>query len=138
MDCPARSPYQWKRVDSDGMSNPTNIGADAATYTLTDDEVGKKVLVEVSFTDNASNSEGPLVSEAYPSTGTVKIPDTTAPTVTSIERQDPTALLTNSDTPTWRVTFSEAVKNVDGTDFTIAGTTATPTATAVTLRAGRL
>ena len=60
--------------------------------------------------------------------------DNTAPTVTSIERQDPTALLTNSDTPTWRVTFSEAVKNVDGTDFTIAGTTATPTATAVTLK----
>ena len=58
--------------------------------------------------------------------------------MTSIERQDPTALLTNSDTPTWRVTFSEAVKNVDGTDFTIAGTTATPTATAVTLRAWRL
>ena len=56
--------------------------------------------------------------------------------MTSIERQDPTALLTNSDTPTWRVTFSEAVKNVDGTDFTIAGTTATPTATAVTLVPG--
>ena len=60
--------------------------------------------------------------------------DNTAPTVTSIERQDPTELLTNSDTPTWRVTFSEAVKNVDGTDFTIAGTAATPTATAVTLK----
>ena len=128
---PSAFTYQWKRVDSDGMSNPTNIGADSATYTLTDDEVGKKVLVEVSFTDNASNSEGPLVSEAYPSTGTVKVPDNTAPTVTSIERQDPTALLTNSDTPTWRVTFSEAVKNVDGTDFTIAGTTAAPTVTPV-------
>ena len=56
MDCPARFTYQWKRVDSDGMSNPTNIGADSATYTLTDDEVGKKVLVEVSFTDNASTA----------------------------------------------------------------------------------
>ena len=66
---PSAFTYQWKRVDSDGMSNPTNIGADSATYTLTDDEVGKKVLVEVSFTDNASNSEGPLVSAAYPSTG---------------------------------------------------------------------
>ena len=43
---------------------------------------------------------------------TVSAADNTAPTVTSIERQDPTALLTNSDTPTWRVTFSEAVKNV--------------------------
>ena len=67
---------------------------------------------------------------------TVSAADNTAPTVTSIERQDPTALLTNSDTPTWRVTFSEAVKNVDGTDFVITGTTATPTATPVTLVPG--
>ena len=129
---PSAFAYQWKRVDSDGMSNPTNIGTNSATYTLTDSEVGKKVLVEVSFTDNATNSEGPLVSAAYPSTGTVRAADNTAPTVTSIERHDPTEPLTNSDTPTWRVTFSEAVKNVDPTDFTIAGTTATPTVTPVT------
>ena len=133
---PSAFAYQWKRVDSDGMSNPTNIGTNSATYTLTDSEVGKKVLVEVSFTDNATNSEGPLVSAAYPSTGTVRAADNTAPTVTSIERHDPTEPLTNSDTPTWRVTFSEAVKNVDATDFTIAGTTAAPTVTAVTLVTG--
>ena len=133
---PSAFAYQWKRVDSNGMSNPTNIGTNSATYTLTDSEVGKKVLVEVSFTDNATNSEGPLVSAAYPSTGTVRAADTTAPTVSSIERHDPTEPLTNSDTPTWRVTFSEAVKNVDATDFTIAGTTAAPTVTAVTLVTG--
>ena len=133
---PSAFAYQWKRVDSDGMSNPTNIGTNSATYTLTDSEVGKKVLVEVSFTDNATNSEGPLVSAAYPSTGTVRAADNTAPTVSSIERHDPTEPLTNSDTPTWRVTFSEAVKNVDATDFTIAGTTAAPTVTAVTLVTG--
>ena len=129
---PSAFAYQWKRVDSDGMSNPTNIGTNSATYTLTDSEVGKKVLVEVSFTDNATNSEGPLVSAAYPSTGTVRAADNTAPTVMSIERHDPTEPLTNSDTPTWRVTFSEAVKNVDATDFIITGTTATPTVTPVT------
>ena len=132
---PSTFTYQWKRVDSDGASNPTNIGAESATYTLTSSEVGKKVLVEVSFTDSLTGAES-LASAAYPSTGTVRAADNTAPTVTSIERQDPTELLTNSDTPTWRVTFSEAVKNVDGTDFTIAGTAATPTATAVTLVPG--
>ena len=41
---PSAFAYQWKRVDSDGMSNPTNIGTNSATYTLTDSEVGKKVL----------------------------------------------------------------------------------------------
>ena len=41
------------------------------TYTLTAREEGRKVLVEVSFTDNGGSSEGPLVSAAYPSSGTV-------------------------------------------------------------------
>ena len=58
--------------------------------------------------------------------------DTTAPTVTSITRQDPTSSPTNSDTLTWRVTFSEAVESVDSADFVITGTTATLTVTAVT------
>ena len=44
--------YQWLRVDADGTSNEEDItGEIAATYTLTDDDVGKKVKVEVSFTD---------------------------------------------------------------------------------------
>ena len=58
--------------------------------------------------------------------------DTTAPTVTSITHQDPTSSPTNSDTLTWRVTFSEAVESVDVPDFMVTGTTATLTVTAVT------
>ncbi|WP_173202222.1 Ig-like domain-containing protein, partial [Geobacter sp. SVR] len=42
------------------------------------------------------------------------------PTITSILRQTPTYDTTNADSVTFRVTFTEAVKNVDGTDFTIA------------------
>ena len=63
--------YQWIRVDDDGTSNAANIGADSSAYTLTAAEEGKKVLVEVSFTDNGGSSEGPLASAAYPSSGTV-------------------------------------------------------------------
>ena len=51
--------------------------------------------------------------------------DTTAPTVTSIVRQDPTSSPTNADSLTWRVAFSEAVSNVDAADFAVSGTTAT-------------
>ena len=68
---PSAFTYQWKRVDADGTSNPTDIGADSSAYTLTAAEEGKKVLVEVSFTDNGGSSEGPLASAAYPSSGTV-------------------------------------------------------------------
>ncbi len=40
-----------------------------------------------------------------------------APGVTSIERQSPTAQYTNADSLTWRVTFSEPVRNVNAMDF---------------------
>ena len=46
--------------------------------------------------------------------------DTTAPTVSSIERHSPTAQTTNGRTLTWRVTFSEAVRNVDAADFQVS------------------
>ena len=42
-----------------------------------------------------------------------------APGVTSIERQSPTVQYTNADSLTWRVTFNEAVRNVDATDFSL-------------------
>ena len=59
--------------------------------------------------------------------------DTTAPTVTKIERQTPSSSPTNADSLTWRVTFSEDVKNVDsaGTDFEVSNTTAMLAAAAV-------
>ena len=54
----------------------------------------------------------------------------TATGVASIVRQTPTSSPTNADSLTWRVTFSEAVSNVDAADFVVSGTTATVTAVA--------
>ena len=63
--------YQWIRVDADGTSNEAEISGETdATYTLTDDDVGKKVKVQVSFTDELSGEEM-RTSAAYPSSGTV-------------------------------------------------------------------
>ena len=51
--------YQWLRVDADGTSNEEDItGEIAATYTLTDDDEGKKIKVKVSFTDELSGAGG--------------------------------------------------------------------------------
>ena len=50
------------------------------TYTLTASEEGKKVLVEVRFTDNGGSSEGPLVSALYPSTQSQTVDPNTPPT----------------------------------------------------------
>ena len=72
---PSSFTHQWKRFAADGTTFETNIGADSDTYTLTASELGKKVRVEVSFTDNEGSSEGPLVSAAYPSDATVEAPE---------------------------------------------------------------
>ncbi len=69
---PGRLTYKWKRFAADGTTFEANIGTNSRTYTLTDSELGKKVRVEVSFTDNTLSSEGPLVSNIFPSRGTVK------------------------------------------------------------------
>ena len=60
--------------------------------------------------------------------GTPPAADTTAPTVTSILRQDPVTASTDADALTWRVRFSEPVQNVDVADFAVVGTTAMVTA----------
>ena len=70
--------YQWVRVDADGTSNPTPIpGANAATYTLTPAELGKRVRMKVTFFDNLGNRET-LVSAVHPSTGTVAFASSTS------------------------------------------------------------
>lgn len=51
--------------------------------------------------------------------------DTVAPTVVSIDTQNPSGSTTNADSLTFRVTFSEAMSGVDANDFTVSGTTTT-------------
>ena len=81
---PSSSTYQWVRVDADGLSNPADItDATAATYTLTAADAGKKIKVQVSFTDELSGEEE-RTSAAYPSSGTVTAAATTAPALTSV------------------------------------------------------
>ena len=76
--------YQWLRVDADGMSNPADItDATDATYSLTAADAGKKIKVQVSFTDELSGEEM-RTSAAYPSSGTVTAASTTAPALTSV------------------------------------------------------
>ena len=62
--------FQWVRVNADG-SNPVNKGTDSSTYTVVVGDVGKKIFVEVSFTDGGGTAEGPLTSAAYPSNAPV-------------------------------------------------------------------
>ena len=69
---PSSFTHQWKRFAADGTTFEANIGIDSDTYTLTESELDARVKVEVSFADNGGNIEGPLISDAYPSDGTVE------------------------------------------------------------------
>ena len=71
---------QWLRVDADGVSNETPIGAGAVTYTPVAADVGKKLRVQVSFSDDGGGSET-LTSDAYPSSGTITDGSTAGVTV---------------------------------------------------------
>ena len=119
---PSTFTYEWIRID--GANEEPITGETSSTYTLTGDDIGKQIKVAVSFTDLLGEEE----RRESETTAQVGSSDTIAPTVTSIVRQTPAASPTNADSLTWRVTFSEAVANVDAADFTVSGTTATPTA----------
>jgi len=43
------------------------------------------------------------------------------PRISSLVRQDPSDYRTNADSVTWRITFTEAVTNVDARDFAVVG-----------------
>ena len=56
-----------------------------------------------------------------------------SPSIVSFTRQTPSAQATNADSLVFRVTFNEAVTNVDPTDFIATGTTGTLTVNPVSL-----
>ena len=63
--------FQWVRVDADGVSNPEDIAtATDETYDPDAGDIGKKLQVQVSFTDDAGYGET-LTSEA---TAAVRVP----------------------------------------------------------------
>ena len=94
----------------------------SATYAVateqdSTDEPNGEVTVEVTASD------GYTVGSTSSATVTV-IGDSTAPRVSSITRPTPFASPTNADSLKWRVTFNEAVQNVNPADFQVSGTNA--------------
>ena len=128
--------FQWLRVDADGMSNETDIGADAVTYTPVAADVGKKVKVKVHFTDADSNPET-LASNAYPSSGTITAGTLPVLSISGItvDEDAGTATLTVELTPasTGTVTVDYATRDqvggaTAGDDYTATSGTLTFTA----------
>ena len=71
--------YKWQRFNAAGTTLETDSIGTGSTYTLTHTDATKTLKVVVNFTDDASNSEGPLTSAAT-SAITAAATDCNAPT----------------------------------------------------------
>ena len=113
--------YQWVRVDADGTSNEEDITDETdATYTLTADERGKKVKVEVRFVDILGGEETRTSAPTATLAGVPNTAATGAPTITGTAQvgQTLTAVTTgimDADGLT-SPTYTYQWIRVDGTD----------------------
>ena len=113
-------------VSNGAPSNLLNPTSDNQTFTATITPVATgtvTVNVAANVAEDAAGNGNTAAAQVSIS-HTASVADTTAPTVTSIVRHEPTTSPTNADTLTWRVTFNEDVKDVGDADFAITGTTA--------------
>ena len=106
---------------SDSTYEVTVSGGDLAGFNGT---VGLDLAVTPTIEDDPVGN--PLTSTTVSGADEVFTVDNTAPSVTSITRQSPTAEFTNADTLVFLVTFSEDVdaSTVAAMDFAVTGTTA--------------
>ena len=142
----ANSAFTVKKTPSGGTEETVALSSTApvisgrtVTLTLATPVATSDTGIKVSYTKPTTGTDNKLKdangNEADSFTDravTNNTADTTAPTVTSIVRQDPSTSPTNSDTLKWRVTFSEDVQNVDAADFGVSNTTAGLAVAAVT------
>ena len=110
--------YQWIRVD--GGTEPPIPGATFGTYVPVSADVGKKVKVEVEFTDDGGNDET-LESDAYPASGTIiaAVVGTVSvnfgsSTYSAAEGGSVTVTVQMSDTPSSQVTIPLTRRNRGG------------------------
>ena len=117
--------YQWVRVDADGTSNEEDISdALSSTYTLTADDRGKQVKVEVRFVDILGGEETRTSAPTATLAGAPNTPATGAPTITGTAQvgQTLTAVTTgimDGDGLT-SPTYTYQWIRVDGTEADIA------------------
>src|SRR5262249_19418506 len=103
------------------VSSLAQSNATTWTFTLTPAVNGTaSVWLPAASAQDAAGNDNTL-SPALSFNASLGVPDTIAPTVTSILRQAPSGSLTNADTVTFRVTFSETTLGVDTADFSLSG-----------------
>ncbi len=108
-------------VSSVAVNGNTVVLTLAATVADTDTVTVSYTAAGVPVQDAAANPVANLSGAAVLNSTN----DTLAPTVLSVARLNPLTELTNTDSVTFRVTFSEQVDNVTANDFVASGTAST-------------
>jgi surface protein len=109
--------------DGRARANPSG-GTSPYNYSWSNGSTTRNIsgLTAGTYTVDVSDANGCMASRQ---SATITEPeDTTAPTVTSITRQNPATSPTNADELTWEVLFSENVNFLGPQDFELTGTTA--------------
>ena len=134
-EAPANYRISWAKVgdpyltwtDSTGNAFPTDLA-----HTITGLEAGEtyNVKVRASYSGTAGDWSGDVtITIAEAATNMIAVPDTpvitvvtdtTAPIISSIERYSPSSATTDSQTLTYKVTFSEDVTGVGTADFALS------------------
>ncbi|UOQ96461.1 Ig-like domain-containing protein [Hymenobacter sp. 5317J-9] len=83
--------------------------------------LGSALVLNGGTLQDAVGNNAILTLNSVASTASVLV-DAVAPTVLSINRQNPAASLTNATTLVYRITFSENVTGVDASDFSLTST----------------
>ena len=115
----------------DGGTETDISGETASTYTLTMADLGKTVKVTASFKDNAGYAEGPLTSDAYPSSGTIALLELSfAENIVNVDEEAGSTVLTVNLAPasTETVTVDYATRDFhaeEGEDYTATSGTLT-------------
>ncbi len=128
--------------DSTGTGSTTLTGSDSVYYvtvSATQDGTYNLDLVQNhGIEDSADNPLTDTATTGVDQTYTVNtVPaDTTAPTLTSIERYNPAAATTDTQTLIYEVTFSEDVTGVTQSDFVLSSDSTGTAANAVTSISG--
>ena len=81
--------------------------------------------VQIGVAANAAQDPAGQAGPASAASQSIVYNAPSAPSVSGFEREAAAGSKPDADALRWRVTFSEAVQNVDAADFTVSGTTAT-------------
>ena len=124
---------QWNLAIQTVTNRPQSSAGDPYEESTVDLSSFANDTVKVRFRANYNTTFGSMAIDDI----SIRSTDDIIPTVTSIARQDPTDELTNADTVTFRVTFSENVNSVSTGSFELASGGVSGTVNAVSAVTGQ-